>query len=184
MTKRSLLSYLILPGFLAVLSGSLAAETMPTPAAPPASGEIVSPATTSVSAPSLDMSQARLYTYQDPQLQSAGQDIEKGDWRTARTKAETVLNAHKKSAEAWVVLGRTYLANRQYKKAIRRFHKALKYEPHYAAGYYWDGKAYEALGKIDEAANEYQAAFHADPQLEMAKADWRRLRDHAAVRDE
>ena len=118
-----------------------------------------------------------------PGLQAAAEDLTKSDWSSARDKADAALAADKKSSEAWLVLGRAQLGAGQTKKALSSFNKALKRDPHYAAAYYWKGKAFESRGKLDEAANEYQAAFHADAKLEAARNAWKRLSDRVTLPD-
>ncbi|MBI4396265.1 MAG: tetratricopeptide repeat protein [Elusimicrobia bacterium] len=113
--------------------------------------------------------------FSDPEVQSAAQLLEKGDWAGARRKMERYLDFHKKSSEAWLVFGQTYLPQKKFKKAVRRFRKALKHNASYAPAYYWLGKTYEEWGKVDEAVNEYQAAFRADPKMEAARESWKRL---------
>ncbi len=119
---------------------------------------------------------------EDKNLQKAWGDIQEGNWKQAREKVLVVIAKNKKNPEAWTLLGRTYFMQPKYKKAIRRFKKALKYDPHYAQAYFWKGKAYEALNKVDEAENEYQAAFRADPNLEEARNSWKKLREQASTK--
>ncbi len=155
MKNRGRVACLLLAGFFFVVRVSAAEETAPSPAAPAEAA--------------------------DPRLESARKDLEEGRWREARKKAKAVLSGDKRSPEGWVILGRVRLLQGRYRKAVRRFRKAVKHDPHYAAAYYWRGVAFEKWGKLDEAANEYQAAFHADPGMETARDAWKRLRDQVAA---
>jgi predicted Zn-dependent protease len=115
-----------------------------------------------------------------PQMTQARVAITMGDWRGARRIALKYLEKNEKSSEAWTVLAKTYFAQKEYKTALKRFDKALKYDPHNAEAFYGKGMAYEAMSKPDEAANEYQAAFRADPDMADAKAAWQRVKDQAS----
>ncbi|MGQ0643869.1 MAG: tetratricopeptide repeat protein [Elusimicrobiota bacterium] len=117
--------------------------------------------------------------YEDPRLAEAETALNAGDWSAAREKARAVIRERRKSSQAWTLFGRSFYAQKRYKKAVRRFRKALKYDAHNAQAYYWAGRSFEAMGKLDEAVNEYQAAFRADPRLASAKEAWKRLRGRA-----
>jgi Tfp pilus assembly protein PilF len=146
----------------ALLSAAEKEESTPLPAASP-------------------VSEPQAAEYKDPVLKAIEQILDKGDWREARAKAAEYLAHHQKSAEAWVLLGRTYVPGLKYKKAVRRFEKALKHDPSYAPAYYWKGRVFEEWGKPDEAANEYQAALRADPRMDKAQSAWNRLKDASSV---
>jgi Flp pilus assembly protein TadD len=92
-----------------------------------------------------------------------------------RARAETLMRKDKKSPEPWVLLGRAALAEGRYGKALKAFQKALKRDPHSAEAYFGRGQVFEKKGKLDEAANEYQAARMADPGHAGAKEAWKRL---------
>jgi tetratricopeptide (TPR) repeat protein len=114
-------------------------------------------------------------------LENAIQDLEAGHWKEARKKIKTVLSENKKRPEAWVILGRTYFATGRYRKTLSRCKKALKYNPHFAPAYYWRGQAYERRGKLDEAANEYQAALQSDPTHGPSQEAWTHLKNQVSV---
>jgi len=120
----------------------------------------------------------------NPLFSKAMMRLEQGEWRDAKALAQDLRRINRKSPEPWFVLGRVRYLRSDFKKAIKRFKKALKYDPQFAPAYYWRGKAYEARGKQDEAANEYQAAFHADAQHEPARAAWERLSGLASITTE
>jgi tetratricopeptide (TPR) repeat protein len=119
----------------------------------------------------------------DPVLVEAASTLDQGRWREARGTITRFLKrdkSHRKSAEAWTLLGRTYIDQGRPKKSLGRFEKALKQDPHYAPAYLWKGRAFEAMGKMDEAANEYQTALHADANLAAAKEALDRVQAQAA----
>ncbi len=116
-----------------------------------------------------------------PELQEARAMLNAGDWRGARRISLRYLDSHAKSSDAWTILAKTYAANGKYKKAVRRFDKALKFDPHNADAFYGKGQAFEAQGKSDEASNEYQAAMRADPAMSDARNAWQRLKDQGPV---
>lgn len=89
--------------------------------------------------------------------------------KALRDRAEALMRKDKKSAEPWILMGRAALAEKRDGKALSAFKKALKYDAHAAEAYYWRGRIFEKRGKVDEAANEYQAARRADPGHAGAK---------------
>ncbi|HOW27633.1 MAG TPA: tetratricopeptide repeat protein [Elusimicrobiota bacterium] len=97
------------------------------------------------------------------------------DWKTARKTGYRILEKDKRNPDGWIVIGRSYLIQKKYKKAVKFFKKALKYNPHASRAYFWKGQAFEQWGKLDEANNEYQAAFRADPHFQEARDAWTRL---------
>lgn len=165
-----------LPVFFALFLGALPAAAE-SPAEAPAS-----PPAETAAAPAEPVQEPA--QVQDERLQDAARDLALGEWKLAARRAKDVLSKDKKAKDAWLIWGRACLEAGDYRKAVRRFNKALKREPHFAAAYYWKAKTFEAWGRLDEAANEYQAAFHADPSLEAARTAWRRLRDQSSVPDE
>lgn len=115
-----------------------------------------------------------------PELQKARTLLNSGDWRGARRASLAYLDSHAKSSEAWTLLAGTYAADKKFKKAVRRFDKALKFNPHNAEAFYGKGQAFEAQGKLDEASNEYQAAMRADSKMPDARAAWQRIKDQVS----
>jgi len=109
-------------------------------------------------------------------LDAARVAFEAGRADEARRMAERLTRDEKKFAPAWTLLGQIFASEKRYKAALRRFNRALKFDPHDAEAFFGKGQAYEALGKVDEAANEYQAAFHADENMSKAREAWDRLK--------
>ncbi len=111
----------------------------------------------------------------DPLLSEARQALDAGQWRKARRSLKKYLNDNQKSAEGWTLLARTYLATGANKKALRRFDKALKFDPHYAPAFVGRGDLFEKRGRLDEAANDFRAATLSDPGNPDARAALTRL---------
>jgi Tfp pilus assembly protein PilF len=101
--------------------------------------------------------------------------LDTGEWREARKKMKSYIRKNGKSAEAWTLLGRSYVAAGAYKKAKRRYDKALKFDPHFAPAYVGRGEFFEKKGRLDEAANDYQAAVLSDPNSLEARQALARL---------
>ncbi|MBK8574764.1 MAG: tetratricopeptide repeat protein [Elusimicrobia bacterium] len=122
----------------------------------------------------------RLQVVGDPPASSIGEPSLLGDareaskagqWREARRKIKKFIKDNETSAEAWTLLGHTYLATGADKKGLKRFNKALKFDPHFAPAYVGRGEYYEKKGRRDEAANEFRAATLSDPtSLEAREA--------------
>jgi tetratricopeptide (TPR) repeat protein len=108
-------------------------------------------------------------------LQDALGDLAAGHAKIADARCAAFVRRNNNSAAGWTLWGRAKLAQKEYKQAVRRFNKALKRDPAYSEAFFWKGKTYEAWGKLDEAANEYQAAFHADAANAEAAAAWRNI---------
>lgn len=104
----------------------------------------------------------------DPLLREARQAMEASQWRKARRTIKKYLDENKKSAEAWTLLAQTYLATGANGKALRRFDKALKFDPHYAPAFVGRGEVFEKKGRLDEAANDFRAALLSDPNNTVA----------------
>ncbi|MBL0058393.1 MAG: tetratricopeptide repeat protein [Elusimicrobia bacterium] len=115
----------------------------------------------------------------DPLLTEARGDLEAGQVRQARRKLNSFLDKQPTSAEGWTLLGRTYLATGDNSKALSRFQKALKFDPHYAPAFTGRGEVFEKRGHLDEAANEFRAAVLSDPNEPEARQALARLNQNA-----
>lgn len=116
----------------------------------------------------------------DPLLTEARLDLEAGRVKQARRKLNSFLDKQATSAEGWALLGRTYLATGDNGKALSRFQKALKFDPHYAPAFAGRGEVFEKRGHLDEAANEFRAAVLSDPDEPEARQALARLNQIAA----
>jgi tetratricopeptide (TPR) repeat protein len=100
-----------------------------------------------------------------------------------RRQADDLIAKKDRSAQPYLLLGRASFAEGRYGKTIGAMDKALKRDALCADAYYWKGAAYEAQGKLDEAANEYQAALKAAPGHARAQAAWKKLSDRITTAD-
>jgi tetratricopeptide (TPR) repeat protein len=98
-------------------------------------------------------------------------------------QAKALAEKNPKDAGPLVMKGRAYLAQKRWGKARGAFDDALDLDSHCADAYYGRGQAYEAEGKLDEAANEYQAALKADSSHAQALAAWQALSARIAAAD-
>jgi tetratricopeptide (TPR) repeat protein len=64
--------------------------------------------------------------------------------------------------EVLLELGETYLLNKEYKDAIKKFGEALKINPHDPELYYYLGLAYEGDNKIQDAIKMYEKTLSLD----------------------
>ena len=67
------------------------------------------------------------------------------------------------------VLGRIYLAERQYPEALAAFDRALKSKPDFAAAHMERGNVLFATGKDEDALSEFRQALAANPKLVEAE---------------
>ena len=98
-----------------------------------------------------------------------------------RRKSRELWARRKTSPEPWILLGRAYDAEGRKGKALSAFAKALKVDPLSAEAYYRRGKIFEEKKKLDEAANEYQAALKVNSSYTEAAAAWKKLSDRLNV---
>jgi tetratricopeptide (TPR) repeat protein len=87
-------------------------------------------------------------------------------------QARAAERKDKKDPAVWTLRGRAALAEGKQNRAFKCFSKALKLDPLNAGAYYERGRIYESRNKLDEAANEYQAALKADPSHGDARKAW------------
>lgn len=111
----------------------------------------------------------------DSRLSEARTAMDAGEWKKAKKLLKKYVGDNGKSPEGWTLLARTYLATGSTGKALRRFDKALKYDPHYAPAFLGRGEVYEKRGRMDEALNDFQAASLADPTFSEAQKAVARL---------
>lgn len=74
-----------------------------------------------------------------------------------------------------LIAARQRLQEGRYKKCISLSNKVLVKWPHMAEAYYLKGRAYEALKKPLEAANEYNAALMAQKEFDDAQQGLNRV---------
>ena len=64
--------------------------------------------------------------------------------------------------EVLLELGQSYLLNKEYENAIKKFGEALKINPHDPEVYYYLGLAYEGDNKLEDAINMYEKTLGLD----------------------
>ncbi len=64
--------------------------------------------------------------------------------------------------EVLLELGQSYLLNKEYDSAIKKFSEALKINPHDPELYYYLGLSYEGAERIQEAISMYEKTLHLD----------------------
>jgi len=71
--------------------------------------------------------------------------------------------------EVLLELGQSYLLNKEYDDAIKKFSEALKINPHDPELYYYLGLAYEGSNKIKEAVDMYEKTLRLDKTFSNAE---------------
>jgi Flp pilus assembly protein TadD len=71
--------------------------------------------------------------------------------------------------EVLLEVGQSYLLNKEYENAIKKFSEALRINPHDAELYYYLGLAYEGAKKITEAVKMYEKTLALDGTFSNAE---------------
>ncbi|OVE76964.1 hypothetical protein BVX98_03950 [bacterium F11] len=79
------------------------------------------------------------------------------------------MKDEKTSPYPWLVGATLHFQEKRYKKCLKYCKKALKKKTQIGEVYFWRGRAYEALKKPMEAANEYRAALYAKQEFQPAQ---------------
>jgi tetratricopeptide (TPR) repeat protein len=74
--------------------------------------------------------------------------------------------------------GTFYLTIGAYQKAVEDLNKVIEQKPSDAVALSRRGQAYEGLGQLDEARDDFRAALEANPNLESASEGIGRLTEH------
>lgn len=64
--------------------------------------------------------------------------------------------------EVLLELGQSYLLNKEYENAIKKFSEALRINPHDPELYYYLGLAYEGANKLQDAIKMYEKTLCLD----------------------
>ena len=72
-------------------------------------------------------------------------------------------NAPKDAALVQMLYGRFLLDSGQVKESVALFDASLKFDPHYASGFYWRGRAHQALQNWDAAEADALESIRLDP---------------------
>ncbi len=79
--------------------------------------------------------------------------------------------------EVLLELGQSYLLNKEYDNAIKKFSEALKINPHDPELYYYLGLAYEGADKIEDAIKMYEKTLGLDMTFNNAEMRLNELRN-------
>jgi tetratricopeptide (TPR) repeat protein len=74
-----------------------------------------------------------------------------------------------------MALGKAYLNNNEFMKAINTYNAVLDVHPDYAQAYNARGLVYFKMGATDEAANDFQTALSINPHYDEAQANLKKL---------
>lgn len=79
--------------------------------------------------------------------------------------------------EVFLELGQSYLLNKEYEQAIKKFSAALTINPHDPELYYNLGLAYEGANKPKEALSMYEKTLHLDKRFSNAEMRLDKLKE-------
>ena len=71
--------------------------------------------------------------------------------------------------EVLLEVGQSYLINKEYKNAIKKFSEALRINPHDPELYYYLGLAYEGAEELDAAKTMYEKTLKLDGSFSNAE---------------
>jgi tetratricopeptide (TPR) repeat protein len=71
--------------------------------------------------------------------------------------------------EVLLEVGQTYLLNKEYEHAIKKFSEALRINPHDPELYYYLGLAYEGAERYQEAIGMYEKTLKLDKTFSNAE---------------
>lgn len=98
------------------------------------------------------------------------------EYKDALMNIKKALQIGKTNANSYLLEGRIYLEQKDYKAALTFFGRALKLDPKYADAYYGRALAREKLGKKKEARLDYERAIRMDHGFRLAKEGLRRVK--------
>lgn len=115
-------------------------------------------------------------TVRKPAIRSEIESVwEGGKKNKARRMLDAWQGKDKKSPWPWVTEAALEFSDNRYKKTLSLGQAALKRHPSCGEAYYWRGRAFEKMGKLLEAANEYRAAELAEIPYKDARSDLERV---------
>lgn len=85
-------------------------------------------------------------------------------WKADVTLWSDVIKKSPKKARPYNNLGRAYLANKAFLKAIPYLKEALRFNPYFSYAHYNLGIAYQGIGLYDKAIIEYKKALYGTRQ--------------------
>jgi tetratricopeptide (TPR) repeat protein len=91
----------------------------------------------------------------------------KKNYGAALQDALTAIKLKPSIFRAWNTLGDVAFVKRDYRAAIAAYTQAIRYNQRNAHGYYWRGRAHQALGHNDQAEADFTRAAELDQQSRM-----------------
>lgn len=79
--------------------------------------------------------------------------------------------------EVLLELGQSYLLNKEYENAIKKFSEALRINSHDPELYYNLGLAYEGADKLDDAVKMYEKTLNLDKNFINAEIQLNKLKN-------
>jgi tetratricopeptide (TPR) repeat protein len=86
--------------------------------------------------------------------------------------------------EVLLELGQSYLLNKEYEQAIKKFSEALKINPHDPELYYNLGLAYEGAERPSDAIMMYEKTLHLDRTFSNAEIRLNKLKEKSVKVEE
>jgi tetratricopeptide (TPR) repeat protein len=111
---------------------------------------------------------------QEPTIQSAEQELKRGNYQAAITAFNRLLNAKPADAQAQQGLLRAYLETGRYREAEEAAKKFLSGGSQAAPARLSLGEAYAATGRYAEAINEFEQAGKSAPGVARLRGELRR----------
>ncbi len=109
--------------------------------------------------------------------------LDRNDSKTAEALNEALLKKDPKDAHAHLFKGRLYLAGGRIEQALSEFSQAQRWEPGFAAVYYWFAQAYQQNRSWRLARQYLETAVRLDPNYQTARVDLARLQIQAGAVD-
>lgn len=96
-------------------------------------------------------------------------ELNLNDLDSARKLNEALLKGNPKDSYAHLFKGRLYLANGDIENALLQFNQTQKFQPDYAALYYWYAQAYLQRQDLEQAKQYLGTALKCDPTYREAR---------------
>ncbi len=99
----------------------------------------------------------------DDIFDSAWQAANNNNFALAIELFESVAKSDPKHKDLWGALGRAYLADKQFQKAVDALQKQIDTNPYDEYAYVFQGAAYEGMQRYDDAIKQYQKEIEISP---------------------
>ena len=105
------------------------------------------------------------------------------DRKGAEALNEALLKKNPKDAYAHLLKGRFYLADGDIDKALLQFNETQRYEPDFAALYYWYAQAYLKRRDFGQARQALDTALKYDPDYQTARLELAEIQNRMGAAD-